>query len=120
MVPHTSRSPSLTSTLPMRRCFSVLMMDEPMISVRPVPTAKTGGTPNTSKPPVIKNPPPTPKKPLRVPKIKPRSNKRGRDTATPALGNSRSKLTVPSGPGVVGRWRTAIERTLPRRKIEPG
>ena len=73
MVPVTISAPSLKSTLPNLRCFSVLIKDVPMTSVRPVPTAYTGGTPNTSSPPVIRNPPPTPKNPPSVPTIKPRN-----------------------------------------------
>ena len=70
--------PSLKSTLPRLRCFIVLMIDEPMIRVRPVPTAIGAGTPKTNRPPVIRKPPPTPKKPLRVPRIKPEQQQQGR------------------------------------------
>ena len=58
-----------------------------MIRARPVPTAKTGGTPNTSNPPVIKNPPPTPKNPLSVPTMTPRSRRSVGFTEISALGN---------------------------------
>ena len=76
MVPVTISAPSLKSTLPKLRCFRVLMMDVPITRVRPVPTAYTGGTPNTSSPPVIRNPPPTPKKPPSIPTISPRNTSR--------------------------------------------
>ncbi len=84
----------------------IVMGGQSAVTGRPdtsmVTTAKTGGTPNTSRPPVIKNPPPTPKKPLRVPRIRPRSSKRWRGTTTPALGKRISNLTVPSGFCAVG------------------
>ena len=47
------------------------MIAVPMTKVIPVPTAYKGGTPKTKRLPVIKNPPPIPKKPLKVPTINP-------------------------------------------------
>ena len=88
IVPINMNDPSLKSTLPMCRCFRVFIREVPIITVNPVPTAKIGGTPNTSRPPVIRKPPPTPKKPLSVPTIRPRSSNSPGLTSTPALGKS--------------------------------
>ena len=71
MVPHTINNPNLKSTLPNRLCFKVLIIDDPIIRVNPVPTANKGGTPKTNKPPVMRKPPQTPKKPPKVPTTNP-------------------------------------------------
>ena len=78
IVPHTINNPNLKSTLPKRLCFKVLIIDDPIIRVKPVPTVNKGGTPKTNSPPVIKKPPPTPKNPPKVPTTNPsRTNKKG-------------------------------------------
>ena len=87
-VPTTIRKPSLKSTFPSRRCFSVLIIEDPIIKVRPVPTANAAGTPKTNKPPVTKNPPPTPKKPPSVPTSNPSNKSKNGLTTTSAMGNS--------------------------------
>ena len=87
IVPTSISIPNLRSTWPRCLCLSVLIIDEPMIRAKPVPTANTGGTPKTSSPPVMRNPPPTPKNPLNVPTITPNSSKSAGLTVTSALGN---------------------------------
>ena len=64
------------------------MSEESITKARPVPTANNGGTPNTSKPPVMRNPPPTPKKPLSAPPIMPRRTSSAGCMTTSALGKN--------------------------------
>ena len=88
MVPQSIIIPSLKSTLPIPLCLTMFIMAEPMTTLSPVPTANRGGTPRTNSPLVIRNPPPTPKNPPKIPIMTPRSISITGSRAIAALGKN--------------------------------